>query len=139
MIIGYGKITRKEVRKEIKVKHEKVKGGSRIEVQSAGAQHGNFVTINVAGKMLVTREKGGRGLNVVALDPFKHEVLAVTNYDTMVNGNASKRFVKDFKKLPAGAVIVIGIREDGSKMLSGDAKEVIKSLGSTEIVNLGFG
>jgi hypothetical protein len=36
MIIGYGKITRKEVRKEIKVKHEKVKGGSRIEVQSAG-------------------------------------------------------------------------------------------------------
>lgn len=32
MIIGYGKITRKEVRKEIKVKHEKVKGGSRIEV-----------------------------------------------------------------------------------------------------------
>lgn len=36
MIIGYGKISRKEVRKEIKVKHEKVKGGSRIEVQSAG-------------------------------------------------------------------------------------------------------
>jgi hypothetical protein len=32
MVIGYGKITRKEVRKEIKVKHEKVKGGSRIEV-----------------------------------------------------------------------------------------------------------
>jgi len=36
MIIGYGKVTKTEVRKQIKVKHEKVKGGSRIEVQSAG-------------------------------------------------------------------------------------------------------
>jgi hypothetical protein len=72
--------------------------------------------------MLVTREKGGRGLNVVALDPFKHEVLIVANYDTAADAKASRRFVRDFKKLPAGAVIVIGIREDGSKMLSGEAK-----------------
>jgi hypothetical protein len=47
MIIGYGKITRKEVRKEVRTKVEKVKGGSRIEVQSAGFKHGNFATINI--------------------------------------------------------------------------------------------
>lgn len=138
MIIGYGKITQKEVRKEIKVKHEKVKGGSRIEVQSAGFKNGNFVTINVAGKMLVSRKSGRRGLNVVALDPFKHEVIGNVSYDTYGDAKAAKRFVKDFKKLPAGAVVVIGVRDEASKRLSGEAKDVIKAMGSKEIVNLGF-
>lgn len=138
MIIGYGKVTQKEVRKQIKVKHEKVKGGSRIEVQSAGFKHGNFATINVAGKMLVTREKSRRGLNVVALDPFKHEVIGNNSYDTYGDAKASKRFVRDFKRLPTGAVIVIGVRDEASKRLSGEARDVIKALGSQEIANLGF-
>jgi hypothetical protein len=94
MIIGYGKISRKEVRKQIKTKPEKVKGGSRIEVQSAGYVTGNFATINVANQMLVSRESAKRGLNVVALEPFKHEVILNENYDTFGNANASKKFVK---------------------------------------------
>lgn len=36
MIVGYGKVTKKTVKKTVRVKHEKVKGGSRIEVTSAG-------------------------------------------------------------------------------------------------------
>jgi phosphotransferase system HPr-like phosphotransfer protein len=138
MIIGYGKITRKEVRKEVRQKVEPVKGGSRIEVQSAGFKHGNFATINIQGEMLVNHDSSQRGLNVVALDPFKHELLLNSAYDTYGDAKASGRFVKDFKKLPKGAVIVIGVKDDASKRLSGEAKEVIKSLGSEEILNLGF-
>lgn len=138
MIIGYGKVTKEEVRKEIKVKHEKVKGGSRIEVQSAGFLHGNFATINVAGKMLVTRESSKRGLNVVFLDPFKHELLGNASYDTYADPKASGRFVKDFKNLPEGSVVIIGVKDEASKRLSGEAKQIIQALGSQEIVNIAF-
>jgi len=75
MVIGYGKITKKEVRKEVRTKVEPVKGGSRIEVQSAGFKHGNFATINIQGQMIVNHDSGKRGLNVVALEPFKHELI----------------------------------------------------------------
>jgi hypothetical protein len=138
MIIGYGKITRKEVRKEVRTKVSKVKGGSRIEVQSAGFSHGNFATINVAGKMLVSAETAKRGLNFVALDPFKHEVIANDSYDTYGDAKAAARFVKDFHKLPKGAVIAIGVKDEASKRLSGEAKELIKALGSQEIQSLKF-
>lgn len=88
--------------------------------------------------MLVTLESGRRGLNVVALDAFKHTVLLNESYDTFGSNKASSRFVKDFKKLPKSSVIIIGVRDEASKRLSGEAKAVIKSLGSEEIENLGF-
>jgi len=138
MIMGYGKIERKEVRKEIKVKHQKVKGGSRIEVQSAGYKHGNFATVNVAGKMLISRKTAKRGLNVVALEPFKHEIVLNQAYDTYGDAKASKRFVKDFKRLPTGSVIVIGVKDEASNKLSGEAKDVFAALGSKEVANLKF-
>jgi len=88
--------------------------------------------------MIVTRKNGGRGLNVVALDPFKHEMIMNNKYDTYGDAKASKKFVGDFKKLPTGAVVVVGVRDEASKQLSGQAREVFKALGSQEIDNLGF-
>jgi hypothetical protein len=75
--------------------------------------------------MLVTRENGGRGLNVIALEPFKHEVILNAKYDTYGDENASKKFVKDFSKLPKASVIVIGVKEEASKQLSGQAKKLL--------------
>lgn len=130
MIIGYGKITRKEVRKEIKVKHEPVKGGSRIEFQSAGYKHGNFATINVKGKMLIARNQSARGLNVAALEPFKHELILLDQYDTHGDTAASARFVKDFKRLPEGSVVIIGAKDSATRTLSGQARNIIAEMGS---------
>jgi hypothetical protein len=69
--------------------------------------------------MLVSRKSGQNGLNVVALDPFKHEVIMNSNFDTSSDKNASHRFVKHFKRLPTGAVIVIGVKGDGLSKISG--------------------
>jgi len=88
--------------------------------------------------MLVSRESAKRGLNVVALEPFKHEIVLNESYDTFGDSNASKKFVKQFKKLPTGAVVIIGVKDEASKKLSGDAKAVIAALGSSEIESLGF-
>lgn len=88
--------------------------------------------------MIVNHDSGKRGLNVVALEPFKHELILNQSYDTFGDAKASAKFVKDFKKLPKASVIIIGVKDEASKRLSGEAKEVIKALGSEEIVNLGF-
>jgi len=74
------KVTRTE--KVTKTVAQKVKGGSRIEVQSAGFTTGNLVIINVAGKKLVTKEDSKRGLNVIALDAVTHKVILNRGYDT---------------------------------------------------------
>lgn len=140
MVIGYGKISRKEVKKTVRTKVEPVKGGSRIEVQSAASKHGNYVHINIQGNIIVDEKKstGNDGLNVVALEPFKHEMILNTSYNTAKDEGASKRFIKDFKKLPKASIIVIGCKGDCSKKLSGTARQVLQALGSEEIVNLGF-
>jgi hypothetical protein len=39
--------------------------------------------------MLVTKESSRRGFNVVALEPFKHEVILNANYDTHGDAKAS--------------------------------------------------
>jgi hypothetical protein len=84
LILGYGKITKRVSKKtkEVKQVAKKVKGGSRIEVQSAGFTTGNFVSIKVAGQTLVDKTSGKRGLNLVALDAFTHKVIGVNSYDT---------------------------------------------------------
>jgi hypothetical protein len=124
MVIGYGKITKKEVKKTVRTKVEPVKGGSRIEVQSASSKHGNYVHINIQGTIIVDEKKseGNDGLNVVALEPFKHEMLLNTSYNTSKDEKASKKFVKDFKKLPKASILVIGCKGDCSKKLSGEAR-----------------
>jgi len=88
--------------------------------------------------MLVSQKTGKRGINMVALDPFKHELLANNNYDTYGDAKAASRFVKDFRKLPKSSVIAIAVKDEATNRLSGQAKEVLKSLGSQEIDNLKF-
>lgn len=117
LILGYGKITKRvsKTTKTVRQVAKKVKGGSRIEVQSAGFKDGNFVTIRVAGQELVNKENGKRGLNCVALDPFTHKVIGINSYDTYGDSNASKKFIKDFKRLPASTVLIIGVKDEASR------------------------
>jgi hypothetical protein len=54
----------------------------------------------------------------------------------LASSKHSKNFVKDFKRLPTGAVLIVGVKDDASKNLSGEAREVFKALGSQEIDKL---
>jgi hypothetical protein len=76
--------------------------------------------------MLINHEQSARGLNVAALEPFKHELILLDQYDTFGDKKASARFVRDYKRLPKGSVIIIGVKDEASKRLSGEAREVLK-------------
>jgi hypothetical protein len=46
--------------------------------------------------------------------------------------------MKDYKKVPAGSIIMIAVKDDASKNLSNGVRKIIASMGSKEIYNLGF-
>lgn len=97
MTLSYSKAVKEKVKKPAKVE-----GGSRFEVHSAGFTVGNFAKIMVNNEVVPTckDEKGCRGLNVVATDPFTHKILFAKSYDTYANGNASADFMADVTALP---------------------------------------
>lgn len=86
MTLSYSKAV-----KERRRKPAKVEGGSRFEVHSAGFKFGNFAKIMVNNEVVKTckNEKGCRGLNVVAADPFSHKILFAKAYDTYASEKAS--------------------------------------------------
>lgn len=164
-ILGYGKITKRTVKRtrtvrtttkttktvtkteekmEKKVEKvekevpQKVKGGSRLEIQSLGGK-GGFALINVAGKSEVKPDDSQRGLNVVALDPMTHKVVMNNAYDTSGDKSASAQFVEDFKSLPHAAVMLVGVSIEAKTSLSSEATEIFSSMGSTEVSKLETG
>jgi len=107
MTLSYSKAVKEKVRKPAKVE-----GASRFEVHSAGKYdhgEGNFYKILINNEEVRPCDKGCRGLNVVAVDPFTHKVILSKNYDTFAKAEDSERFLKDVKPLPVGAVILVGV------------------------------
>jgi len=45
-------------------------------------------------------------------------------YDTWGDANQARAFVKDFKKIPRGSVLVAVVKDDASRLLTVDAKEI---------------
>lgn len=58
-------------------------------------------------------------------------------YDTWGNANDVKAFVDDHKKIQRGAVIVAVVKDDASRLLTQEAKNVFVKMGSEEINSLG--
>jgi len=91
MILSFSK-TVKKVKKTIRV----VKGGSRLEITSAGFKDGNYASVKVNNDYALSKEQARRGINVVVLDGFTHKIIAVNSYDTYGNPKASDDLVADF-------------------------------------------
>lgn len=129
MTLSYSKAVKEKVKKP-----EKVEGGSRFEVHSAGYLVGNFAKIMVNNEEVSTCKvkdnKGCRGLNVVAADPFTHKVLMAKAYDTFASEGASTAFLADVKALPEGSIILTAVRDEASRKLSGKVRAFFTKLGS---------
>jgi len=81
----------------------------------------------------VKAKESQRGLNVVALDAATHKVIMNNAYDTYGDKLASDKFVEDFKNLPHASVILVGVKDEASKLLSNEVKEIFIKMGSKEI------
>jgi len=132
-ILGYAK----------KVKHykktTKISGGSKIEVHSAGYVSGNEARVLINEKEVFTNKEANRGINLVALDFETHKVVYKNSYDTFGGAAASAQLVKDYKeKLPEFCIVVAAVKDEASRKLSKEVKELFGSLGSNAIKNLKF-
>lgn len=83
-------------------------------------------------------ETGHRGLNVVALNSRDHSVLLARSYDTFANAQASSDLIRDLKGVRKGSIIIAAVKDEASKSLSQEVKELFTKWGSKEVNALGF-
>ena len=93
----------------------RVTGGSKISVSSAGYSNGNYATIKVNDKDVLSKDEAKRGINMVALDFVTHKVTFKKTYDTYGDDKSSKTLIDDFNNLPAYSVVIIGVKDEASK------------------------
>lgn len=96
----------------------------------------HFTTIEVTGHRMDSN--GSRGFNIVGLDARDHTVLLAKAYDTFGNNDASSDMMKDLKGLRRGSIVIASVKDEGSRKLSAEVKNIFTKWGSKEISKLGF-
>lgn len=81
---------------------------------------------------------GSRGLNLVALDARTHRITHAKSYDTYGRSNASADLIKDFKKIKNGSILVVAVKDEGSRQFSKEARSLFETIGSKEVSQLAY-
>ncbi|XP_035659371.1 cell surface hyaluronidase-like [Branchiostoma floridae] len=81
---------------------------------------------------------GHRGINLRVLDELTGEVVENSWYDTYINMEDSKKLSAALNGVADGKIIIMAVRDEGSKSLGTAAKKAIRSLGSKEIDKLSY-
>jgi interleukin-like EMT inducer protein len=97
-----------------------------LTVMSAGKAHGRAASILVNG---VDLSRHRRGYNVVVLDPATGEVRARELFDTFIAQVESARLAAFIDQVPAGAIVVAAVKEDGVGQLGDDGVRALRSIG----------
>jgi len=105
-----------------------------IKIESAGMAGGNVAKFWLDGKRIPFRS--GRGLNIIVLDNITGKVLSKGAYDTYGRGDG--RMIRDFKRIPKDAAILVAVKDEGSRKLSGTGRNLFKAMGSREIARLKY-
>ena len=106
-----------------------------LRADSAGFNHGNYATISVDHNPILSDENG---MTVVVFNGKNYAVEASGGFNTYSSTAESDRLVSFINQQENGSVIAMAVKDEASKRLTDEAKEVIASLGSTEIHNLGW-
>ena len=105
-------------------------------LQSAGYDTGNFASINLDRSFVL--EAYERGMNVVVLDKDSGSIISKSSFDTYdyrYPSLASIELVDFISDLEDGSWVAIAIKDEASYRLSDAAKNVLKQLGSTKVVD----
>lgn len=131
LILGYAKRVKRTRTKE------EIAAGSSIEIYSAGhladknGGANSYAEIRVNGEFVVNKQNSKRGLNVVVLNGPDHKIIMNDSYNTYTNKrDESARFLKDFKNIPNGSVIIVSVKDDAAKNMKQSVREVFMGMGS---------
>lgn len=102
--------------------------------------HGNEVkpSICINGNMWMADKvnDGGRGFNIVVLDPTTFEVIKVTHMDTYETDSTDLELLLD--SLDDGDIVIGVVADEASRKLGTGAKDALNKVGSAFIQNLRF-
>lgn len=106
----------------------------------SGSENKEGPRICVNGRYVMSTDlnNGGRGLNMVIIDPEKKEALEAFRYDTYEVVDDSASLVAQLKSLTPNQMIVIVAHDDASTSISEDARKALASFGSAYISALAF-
>jgi len=135
--VGIGMVlSMSETERKVRKQFAATEGGSRIEFESAGFNDGNWASVMVENEEILTREQASRGLNVAVLDGRTHKLIMRKTYDTWGNASDVKALVQDAKKIPKGSVFIAVVKDEASRLLNDEARNIFIKMGSEEIKNL---
>ena len=100
-----------------------------IVVRSAGEEQGDFGHIYVNG---VDESQNARGYNIVLIDPKTGAIDARESFDTFASAQESERMVQFIARIPAGEIVAVAVRDEGSLHLTQAAVDGLKSLGAKQ-------
>ena len=101
-----------------------------VEIISEGrdqAGRGGLVSAHVNGHEVVDLPR--RGYNVVALDGGDGRVLWGDNFDTFRSESESRRMAERIDALPAGTIVIAGVKTDGGGRLTAEGVAALRSVG----------
>ncbi|KAM9319594.1 protein FAM3B [Gastrophryne carolinensis] len=104
----------------------------------SGAGKDRLPQICVNDELILGADKnGGRGINLVIINPDTLKVIDVKTFD-MYEGDFSGPLVDFINKIPDKSIILAASHDEASTKLSDAAKKAFEDLGSKEIRNMGF-
>ena len=99
-----------------------------LQVRSGGAYDQNLCELSVNGEIV---NRDGRGHNVLAIDPVRQEFIAPPRaFDTFTSSVAADSMAAFLENLPAGTILLAGIRADGSAGMTERAHRALEQFGS---------
>lgn len=99
----------------------------RFAVLSAGYHDGDRAEIWQDDQLLWS---GGRGHNLVVIDGHTGQVVSKKHYDTYASQADADSMAAFVERLPAGTLVVVAIRDEGSVAMTPRAYSALESLGS---------
>jgi len=106
-------------------------------VTSASANSGDQFSVAVDGQMIDV--PGDRGIGIVVIDYHTRNVAYKHMYDTSQEKEESDKLVKLLDRTKDGCYIIMGVKGDGARKLTKEAKNAISNvLGSNEIRKLEY-
>ena len=109
-----------------------------IEVSSASCEQGNYFRVTIDGKEVKMGGGGERGIGLVIVEKGTRKVNFARMFDTSLDPNECAKLNTILLQAIPGNLIILGVKDDGSRSLTLDLIQTITSLGSKYINQLSY-
>jgi len=105
-------------------------------VSSASYEHGNYFKVTVDGQQISI--PGERGIGIVIVEKGTRKINYTRMFDTYLDSNECNKLNSVLMQVRPGNLIILGVKDDGSRSLTLELTQTISALGSKLINQLGY-